>query len=96
MTCPDVIDLEQFVLEALDVQTTSAITAHIASCVDCAREIAELNENLKIAPALRRGSTSSEPDPEQIGAYRILRRLGQGGMGTVFEAQQEIRTELLR
>ena len=29
------------------------------------------------------------PLPERIGKYRILSRLGQGGMGTVFEAQQD-------
>jgi eukaryotic-like serine/threonine-protein kinase len=29
------------------------------------------------------------PLPEQIGPYRVLRKIGQGGMGVVFEAEQD-------
>ena len=32
---------------------------------------------------------ADEPLPQQIGRYRIRRVIGYGGMGTVYEAQQE-------
>ncbi len=43
--------------------------------------------------AVNRGEVPApDPDaplPEHIGGYRILRRIGAGGMGTVYEAEQE-------
>ncbi len=40
-----------------------------------------------LAPPLTAGVAPSAP-PEQIGAYRVIREIGRGGMGTVFLAER--------
>jgi tetratricopeptide (TPR) repeat protein/predicted Ser/Thr protein kinase len=41
------------------------------------------------SPLLRTEATSAPPVPSSIGPYRLLRALGTGGMGTVYEAEQD-------
>lgn len=47
-----------------------------------------LNLNNVLSPDLARNVTNDE-GLTQVGAYKIIKRLGYGGMGVVYEAQQE-------
>ena len=42
-----------------------------------------------LADSIRRSEPASGTLPKQIGRYNIIRLIGEGGMGTVYEAQQE-------
>lgn len=74
-----------------DEAASEEVATHVSQCSVCQEHVEEMREilgDVQVVGMQIVGSTRRKL-PESIGGYQILRKIGQGGMGIVYEAEQK-------
>ena len=86
--CPDGDELQSYLNDDLVANKAKIIEEHIEFCDVCNAQLeslAQLTRSLEARPL-----EAPDPKPNQIiGPYKLLQKIGEGGMGTVWMAKQD-------
>lgn len=97
IACPTELELERFATGETTAAERSRIESHVETCSTCAERVEASRGEEQLLTDLRRAvgdepadslETPSSVD-DALARYRILNRIGAGGMGIVYEAEQQ-------
>lgn len=93
--CPSIADWEALVRGEHTAEAGAALQTHAAACAPCRATLESVRRNESLVASLRgalRGrleTAASVPLGKRFGRYAVRRLLGAGGMGAVYEAEQD-------
>jgi tetratricopeptide (TPR) repeat protein/predicted Ser/Thr protein kinase len=94
--CPAELDLESFVRGSLPAETSAWIESHVSGCERCRSSIGAiraddllLDEVGRVLVADAREETPPLVAGSVVAGFMLLREIGRGGMGAVWEAEQQ-------
>ncbi len=94
MACVGIDELEAFLSGTCDESSRTWIARHVEDCSACQSRLRELEQDIPLEHTVRAcfarmtvADRVAEPGA-QLGPYRVVREIGRGGTGVVYEAQQ--------